>query len=175
LPHRREVDPGNVALAQRDKRGRSVVAIEQDPPPRVRVLVEDWVATVEAAIPAGEFRLESVTVSPVEGRFTATAIIRRGEQSATGQCYRAGTVAEAAVKAVHEAVSKLRGVYATPELEDVLVGERDGKPRFVTVVAGWAGGSGASTRLVEGDEALAAASAALEAIARALEHETEEE
>lgn len=136
---------------------------------------EERSATGEATVPAGEFRLESVTVSPVEGRFTATAIIRRGEQSATGQCYRAGTVAEAAVKAVHEAVSKLRGVYATPELEDVLVGERDGKPRFVTVVAGWAGGSGASTRLVEGDEALAAASAALEAIARALEHETEEE
>lgn len=120
------------------------------------------------AVETNGFRLEAVSVSPVEGRYNATAIVRRGERSAVGNCYRAGTVAEAAVKAVREAVAELRGALVTPDLEDVLVGERDGAARFVTVVAGWHGGSGASTQMVGGDEAFAAAQAALLAIAEAL-------
>jgi len=123
----------------------------------------------------GDFRLEAVSVSPVEGRYNATAIVRHGERSAAGNCYRAGTVAEAAVKAVREAVAELRGSLVTPDLEDVLVGERDGAPRFVTVVAGWHGGAGASTQLVTGDEAYAAAQAALLAVAQALAQQTETE
>lgn len=120
------------------------------------------------AADTGGFRLEAVSVSPAEGRYNATAIVRSGDRSAVGVCHHAGTVAEAAVKAVREAVSELRGSLVTPDLEDVLVGERHGAPRFVTVVAGWHGGSGASTQLVSGDEALAAAQAALLAIAQAL-------
>lgn len=121
------------------------------------------------------FRLEAVSVSPVGGRYNATAIVRRGDRSAVGSCYEAGTVAEAAVKAVREAVAELRGLLVTPDLEDVLVGERGGAPRFVTVVAGWHGGSGASTQMVTGDEAFAAAQAALIAIAEALAHGSEQE
>jgi len=155
-------------------KGHAPEGVREEPSARARRTAHAFAEREAAGEATGNFRLESVSVSPVEGRFTATAIIRRGGDSATGQCYRAGTVSEAAVKAVHEAVSKLRGVYATPELEDVLVGERNGVPHFVTVVVGWSGGKGASTRLVEGDEALAAASAALEAIAQALEHEPEE-
>lgn len=117
---------------------------------------------------AGGFHLDAVSVSPVEGRYNATAVVRWGARSAVGNCYRAATVAEAAVKAVRDAVAELRGARVTPDLEDVLVGERDGSPRFVTVVAGWHGGSGASTQLVSGDEAFAAAQAALLAITAAL-------